>query len=285
MVREFSLLNEKNQKFSFMDIYNYCLLTEPSGLGVSVDIDYAQLGNVFVTNTKKIAQGQIGGTVNFINYDNYKNLVDFIARSERLKLLYSIPFEGGTRSYYRDVNVASLGKTELGNTTGILSEPIVFDCLSLWYEPKTIRYQMEKGTNQIIWDFEWNSRWIAFNTSNIDFTNDGHVPAAIQLEIPGEVVNPELELYLNDELIQTISITSQVSVGQTFEYSSKENDFYIKKILSDGTEQNLFSLDNVDFSQDLIIRLPQGQTSTLKITADTDIESAILTIFVYYKAV
>ena len=30
MVREFRLINEKGQKFSLMDIYNYCLLTDPS---------------------------------------------------------------------------------------------------------------------------------------------------------------------------------------------------------------------------------------------------------------
>ena len=181
MVREFSLLNEANQKFSLMDIKNYCLFTDPSGLGMSFDTDYAQLGNLFVANNRKINQGQIGGTVNFLNYDNYKKLADFVEKSEKLKLLYTIPFKDGTKSYYRDVNVSSIGKTELGNITGILSEPIVFDCLSLWYEPRIIRYQMEKETNQIIWDFEWNSRWIAFNTSNIDFTNEGHVPAAIQL--------------------------------------------------------------------------------------------------------
>lgn len=30
MVREFRLINEKGQEFSLMDIYNYCLLTDPN---------------------------------------------------------------------------------------------------------------------------------------------------------------------------------------------------------------------------------------------------------------
>lgn len=285
MVREFSLLNEKNQKFSFMDIKNYCLLTEPSGLGISYDIDYAQLGNVFVTNTKKVSQGQIGGTVNFLNYDNYKKLADFIAKAESLKLLYTIPYNSGSKSFYRDVIVKSLGKTELGNTTGILSEPIVFDCLSLWYEPRIIRYEMETSTNQIIWDFEWDSRWIGFSSSDIQFTNDGHIPASINLVLDGEVLNPKMELYVENDLVQTISITNLISVGQKFEYSSKENDFYIKKLLADNTEQNLFSLDYLDFSQDLILRLPQNKTCSLRLSADTDIPSGVLTVFVYYKVV
>ena len=30
MVREFKLVNEKGQEYSLMDIYNHCLLTDPS---------------------------------------------------------------------------------------------------------------------------------------------------------------------------------------------------------------------------------------------------------------
>lgn len=285
MVREFSLLNEANQKFSLMDMKNYCLLTEPSGLGMSFNTDYAQLGNVFVTNFRKIEQGKIAGIANFLNYDNYKKLVDFIEKAQSLKILYTIPYKSGLKSFYRDVAVLDLGKTELGNETGILSESITFDCLSLWYEPKQIIYTMEQGTQEIIWDFEWDSRWIGFNTSNIEFTNEGHIPASIQLDINGEVVNPTLDLYVEGELVQTINITNQISEGQVFKYSSKENDFYIKKKLANGTEQDLFNLDAINFNQDLIIRLPQNKTSSLKITATGDIPSAILTIFVYYKAV
>lgn len=29
-VREFKLVNEKGQEYSMMDIYNYCLFTEPT---------------------------------------------------------------------------------------------------------------------------------------------------------------------------------------------------------------------------------------------------------------
>ena len=34
MVREFKLINEKGQEYSLMDIENYCLLTEPSRIGI-----------------------------------------------------------------------------------------------------------------------------------------------------------------------------------------------------------------------------------------------------------
>ena len=34
MVREFKLINEKGQEYSLMDIYNHCLLTDPSRIRI-----------------------------------------------------------------------------------------------------------------------------------------------------------------------------------------------------------------------------------------------------------
>ena len=82
MVRGFRLLNEKGQSYSLMDIQNNCLLTEPNGLGYSYSTEYEQLGNIFVENLRKFEQGQITGIVNFLKYDNFKELVDFIERAE-----------------------------------------------------------------------------------------------------------------------------------------------------------------------------------------------------------
>ena len=70
MVREFKLINEKGQEFSLMDIYNYTLLTDPSGLGYTYITEYQQLGDTFISNLRNIQQGQINGTLNFINYEN-----------------------------------------------------------------------------------------------------------------------------------------------------------------------------------------------------------------------
>ena len=85
MVREFSLLNEKNQKFSLMDIENYCLLTAPSGLGMAYDTEYERLNNIFVTKLRNLQQGSITGTLNFKGYENYKKFIDFVEYAESLK--------------------------------------------------------------------------------------------------------------------------------------------------------------------------------------------------------
>ena len=56
MVRKFKLINNLGQEYSLMDIENYCLLTEPNGLGYSYSTEYEQLGNTFITNLRRIEQ-------------------------------------------------------------------------------------------------------------------------------------------------------------------------------------------------------------------------------------
>ena len=66
---------------------------------------------------------------------------------------------------------------------------------------------------------------------------------------------------------------------------SKENEFAIKKKLADGTYENLFSLDYINFSNDNVMRLPNDKTCTIKLKADETITSATLVIYVYYVAI
>ena len=100
MVREFKLVNEKGQEYSLMEIQKYCLLTDPSGLGYSYSTEYEKLGNTFIENFRTIEQGQISGTVNFINYDNYTAFINFIEGSESLRFKYRIPYSDGSEKEY-----------------------------------------------------------------------------------------------------------------------------------------------------------------------------------------
>lgn len=77
MVRKFYLENEKGQKYDLMDRDNYCFLSSPTGLGYSYDTSYEQVGNNFITNIRKLQQGNIAGDAIFRNYDNYKNMIDY----------------------------------------------------------------------------------------------------------------------------------------------------------------------------------------------------------------
>lgn len=284
MVREFKLINEKGQEYSLMDIENYCLLTEPSSLGYGYSTEYEQLGNTFISNLRRIEQGQIEGTVNFLNYDNYKKLVDFIELSESLKFSYKVPYEKGAKEYFKDVQISNLSKTEI-QLNKVMSETIVFDCLSLWYEEKSTIFTIEPLENEIRWDFIWDSRFTDYNSRSLSFINQGHVEAPILVQMSGYLLNPKLELYVEGELYQTVTMTTEIQQYEKLLYGTKENDFYINKENLDGTLTSLFSLDVIDFENDNVIRLPKNKSCELILSADNEILDAQVTILVFYKAI
>jgi len=284
MVREFKLLNENGQEFSLMDIENYCLLTDPSGLGITYKTEYEQLGNTFVENIRRIEKEQIDGLVNFTNYDNYRSLINFIESSEQLQIAYQIPYESGEREFLKDIQIQSITKTQR-QLNGIISESIVFDCLSLWYEKNTIIYTIEPATNEIRWNFEWDSRFADYNSRSMEYINEGHTEAPILVEINGHVSNPGIELYVEGQLYQTVSFNIEIAEYEKLLYGTQENNFYIKKQNADGTLEDLYNLSVIDFNNDNVIRIPKNKSCELRLIADTDILNAQVTILAYYKAV
>ena len=284
MVREFKLINEKGQSFSLMDIYNYCLLTEPSGLGYGYNTEYEQLGYTFITNLRKMEQGKISGQVNFLNYDNYKKLVDFIEKSEQIKFSYKVPYKSGAKEYLKDIQIQDITKTDI-QENGVLSENITFDCLSLWYEENKVIYTISEQESEIRWDFRWDSQFGDYSARNLSFINKGHVDASILVSIDGQVVNPKLQLNIDNELYQTVTISTTINQYEKLLYSSKENDFYINRQNVDGTLTSLFDLEIINFANDNVIRLPKNRACELLLKADNDITHAEVTILVYYKAV
>lgn len=285
MVREFKLLNEKGQSFSLMDIENAVLLTEPTGLGYSYQTEYEQVGNDFITNLRTIAQGQVGGTANSLNYDNIAKLGNFIETAKKLRFYYKVPYEAGAKEFYRDVNIVSIDKTEK-QVNGVLSCAIVFDCLSLWYgEDKTI-YDA-RGEDEMRWNFRWDARYINFDIRSLIYNNEGHVPAPFYIEIGGEVTNPKIELIVNGDVVASITIPVTIEQYETLQYSSKTGELFIRKELADGTTENLFKKPYVNINNNNIFKLPLG-ASELRLTAndgEDEITSAKVIIYPQFKVV
>ena len=157
--------------------------------------------------------------------------------------------------------------------------------LSLWYEENTIIYTIEKLTNEIRWDFRWDSRFTDYDSRNLHYINEGHVEAPIYVEMDGHLVNPKIELYVEGELYQTVKVTTEIAEYEKFLYDTRENQFFIGKQNTDGTRVSLFSLDYIDFYNDNVIRLPKNKSCEIKLTADNEVLNAKLTIYPRYKAV
>lgn len=285
MVREFNLINEKGQKFSLMDIYNAFLLTEPQGLGYGYTTEYQQLGNTFIENLRNIQQGQIIGTANFLEYDNYKSFVDFVEGAENLRFGYKIPYrDGSTKEYFKDISFQNITKTQK-QINGIFSETVTFDCLSLWYEENTVIYTITPQTNEIRWDFLWDSRFTDYDTRNLQYINQGHTEAPILVQMDGHLVNPKIELYVDGELYQSVEINVEIQEYEKLLYGTREDDFYVMKQNTDGTTTSLFDLDHISFENDNVIRIPVNRSCDLRLTAQNEVLNAQVTILPQYKSV
>lgn len=282
MVRKFYLENEKGQKYDLMDRNNYCFLSSPTGLGYSYNTSYEQVGNNFITNIRQLQQGVINGEAIFTNYDNYKNMIDYIEKAKKLKFVYEIPFVNKKNTkYYKVIEVSDVEKGEKSRD-GFLHVPISFNSKSLWYEETETVYDMAKSTGEIRWDFKWDSRFKSYDNRSFTFENNGHVESPIKLEIGGYVINPCLAIYSNKNKVAEIKFNITLEEYEKILYSTKDDELYVYKENTDGTLTNIF--EELDLQNYNFIKIPQG-VSEIRLSADSEITDAKLIIFVEYKAV
>lgn len=285
MVRKFYLENEKGQKYDLMDRDNYCFLYEPSGLGYSYSTDYMLLGNTFIENIRTMEKGLISGSLVTRYYDNIKDFIDFVEQAETLKIAYTVPFDKKSPvTYYKDIKIASLEKTEKEVTSGMLITPVTFDCLSLWYEKNEVIYTITKKEREIRWNFRWASRFTSYNSRNIVFNNKGHVEAPISVEMEGYLINPCISVYVNGKETYRLKIPITLQEFEKLLYNTSDNNIYIYKQEKDGTLTSLFKNEYIDVSKNNIFKLPKG-VSEVRLTADNEVLNAKLTIMELYKAV
>lgn len=282
-VRKFLLENEKGQQYRLDSLNEGCFLVSPSNLGYSYESDFVRLGYSFIENNRQIQQKNPAGTEYFKSYDKVKEFIDFVENSTSLKWVYIVPFEEGEKSYYRDVTIVKLDKTEKSGKW--LACPVEFAGLSLWYEENTIIYTITPQSNEIRWDFEWDSRFTDYDSRNLQYINSGHTEAPILVEMDGHLVNPKIELYVEGELYQSVEITVEIAEYEKLLYGTRENDFYINRQKTDGTLESLFDLDYIDPANDNVIRLPKNKSCELRLTADNEVLNAQVTILPQYKAV
>ena len=119
----------------------------------------------------------------------------------------------------------------------------------------------------------------------MQYINQGHVEAPIYVEMDGHLINPQIELYIDSELYQTVKVTTEIQEYEKLIYDTRENQFCIEKQNTDGTKTDLFSLDYINFENDIIIRLPKNKSCEIRLTADNEVLNAKLTIYPRYKVI
>lgn len=280
-IRNFYFENEKGQKIDCQRVDGNLFFYNVAGLGYEEEIEYSQIGDNFIKNKQRMVQNVITGNLEFYNmtYDEYESFIDFILQSDELKLIY-IPKKTIRKEYYRDIDVVKIDKAE-EDEYNVLTCPITMNCKSLWYEAKEVVYTIDTTSNEIRWDFQWDSIFSAYDNRNIIFENKGHTEAPFKLELNGEVVNPIITILEDDVEVKKLNLTGlTISEGETFIYNTKDTEQEIVKV---GSEKiNLFDFLNPNFIN--FYKLRKG-TSKIRLEADGEITSGKLTIYVQYKAV
>lgn len=280
MVREFYLENEIGVRWS-LNHPNKGFLTAPSGLGFTRKASYVSIGNSFVRNFMKEEQGEIEGTIVFGTTKPYLACSDFVAyvnAAESLKLIYVT--DAG--EYYRDVDLIEFGKEEM-TKEGVLECPVVFSCIGLFYSNQVERFVVSRSDGELRWDFTWPARFNDYGSRKVTINNNGHVPAALELELYGYCENPSVIVSKNGKEIYRVVFPVILQQEEKILYSSADGNLYCIKFNEDGSEENLTGL--LDIRNTNFFKLPVGN-SQVEFTSDTGASNrTIMTVYRFYRVV
>lgn len=268
-------------------------LSNPAGLGVKLNNQYADLENGFFKNigSKAEPQGSVVADIVFVKkaYETYRSFLNWISAARELVLIYS-PYE--PLEFHRRVEMQYLTKGELGAGKW-LTTPISLSCLTPWYLPTALRISLTKQTETAMrYPFTYNAD-LRYGTSSIgsyaaDIAPDGHLPASLRFAYKGAAKNPVITLTgaSSGKSYGKCILNTVLTAEDTIELFSSPRDGYIRKIAADGTETDLIDSNVVDITEDPFLRIPLEESCHLQLTADETLSgSAEVQVYYYYRSV
>ena len=269
-----------NLQFDSPSQLNY-LFSSPEGLGYENGHNYSYLGDGFYKNVEhKIPQQTISGkliirqvseiydgliTINNI-YSAYSKIFNEIEYSSKFYVVYA-PYDSSGREYRREVEILSVGKSEI-STNEVLEVPISFKTITPWFL-RDDSVDMQSDLDRVMRYTYTYTPDLIYGALNDCYrgivVNEGSLPAAVIIRINGvkRPYNSFGRPYISLIDSETAEELGQCRFGidlypnESFEMSSLPNDSYVKKINSDGTEENL--INSVSIETDPFIRIPPGK--------------------------
>ena len=284
MHRRFYLENGQNQRFNLQDLKNGALLASPGGLGLTMSRGYELTGDAARVVSEVYPLRSFTGVIVFDRtraYDGYRALVNFIAASGAMRLVYAPGYESASGEFLADTEVENVSKSEIKG--GRMECDISITLKGAWYKRESLRVVAEKSGEELRYDRMYEYAYSDVSTDAIEIYNDGHFEAPVMLEAEGELVNPRLSLYVNGVLRSVLAVTAVIETGETLVFCTKDDSLTLIKRSPDGSEESLIGCITVE--NDNFFKLPKG-LSTLSLSADNEIASkSIITVFTSYKAV
>lgn len=86
---------------------------------------------------------------------------------------------------------------------------------------------MKAQSNEIRWDFKWDSKFANYDVRKLKIINNGHVEAPIIAEIDGPVKNPKISLYIEGELYQEVPFNVEIAEYENYYMEQKKMIFIL----------------------------------------------------------
>lgn len=247
MIREFSLKNAIGNTWNLNDLASF--FTEPDGLGFEYDVDYQQIGNIFIKLQDDMKQKEPSGQIKFSTYEKYREFCLFI-QHKPLVMEYTTP----SGNFFMDVSIDKLEKSEL--ETGGLFCDIKLLGLSTFY--KIVRAENDGSmVAGKIYPYSYNYRYSDYSQGAVEFDCDSVLESAVKLTILGPCTNPSWTNYLNGVVASVGKVNCTIKDGNRLIVDNTKIPFEIAEYDSTGTfVQNLYQ--NSDFSTDRFVTLGFG---------------------------
>lgn len=289
-MRKFYLQKETGERIG-LNNETGIFLSNPEGLGLNFGDNFADIGEGFFRMiAKKYNQNAITCKINFVNedpYTTYNNFVSWCMLAKKLYLVYA-PI---STEYYIQIEIESIEKGEI-NKYGYLECSANFIYLSPWYLPSPLNISFIGLDNTAF----------RLDVSRLDGTDilassvadsysaqidpAGHLPGAFYIEYHGLAENPIVLLTgaISGEVYGKCAISGSFAQNTGFKLSTRYEDAYIKKVLSNGTEVDI--LDDVDLSFEPFFKLPLTESCLLKVTDDGVLHGDLSAkVYYYYRSV
>lgn len=277
-MRKFYIENESAARFSLWG--NRVYMVDPSGLGIKYETSYIRIGDSFLRNKKNVAQGEIGGKIEFLDpgaNEKFNEFYNFCAASNELYLVYD---PGDGVEYIRDIDIAEVGKTE--RTGGTLPISVTFICKTLYYLRNNNRFIFEAASGEKRYDYAYDFKYGDYGTYERMIANDGHVPAPFTCNIYGYCVNPSIRIVKDGETLHEVEFKTAVQVGEYIRYSTRDGKLEAT-LVSGSNESNLMHL--LDIEKDNFFKIPVGNSKIVFNSSGVGSNTITATVYKMFEVV
>ena len=260
--RKFWLVNSKNETFEFTDnMKSKVFLNNPSGLGFRKIIKTEKVGNSKLVTTQEFdlipIEGELcfHGDTNGLRYEDYWKFVQFIKYSP-ITFYYQTP--NTLTSYYCEVLITRLDKSEVSYSDSILRCPITFERLTEWIVGNAHNIIMDNtpiGDGKY-YNYKYDYSYAGTNLSNTSIYNNGTDDVGFVLTVEGEVQNPQFSLSQNGNVYGICKING------TYDFVQIDS---VEKTESIYLELNGSSIANPERYQDFTIADGQSYLTWIKL--------------------